>query len=282
MKLYEMNPFLRYAGINRYSGSFETVSGYDHRIFYAVDGELKIHTCGNQYTIGADDMFMCKGGVAYKLEIDRPIRIIALNFDFTQKNRALCGSMSPEVLERFDSGRILENVLFDDAEALNEPLVVRGASELKVKLRYIAELHSRKELYYMERCSAVLKEVIIDMLQNTFFSSSSASAKIENVIAYISENYSKALSNEDIARVVNYHPYHLNRLMIKYTGCTLHKYLLNTRLEKAVERLVGRADSVAEIAESCGFSSSYHFSAAFRRKYNCTPSQYRKAHKNML
>jgi len=37
------------------------------------------------------------------------------------------------------------------------------------------------------------------------------------------------------------------------------------------------ADSISEIAASCGFDSSSNFSKVFKRFYNCTPREYRNS-----
>lgn len=59
---------------------------------------------------------------------------------------------------------------------------------------------------------------------------------------------------------------------------TPSEYLWGVRLEKAHERLTSpefRASSISEVAFSCGFSSSAHFSRAFRRRYDRSPSEVR-------
>lgn len=48
------------------------------------------------------------------------------------------------------------------------------------------------------------------------------------------------------------------------------------RMSYAANRLTYSNDSVAKIAIDCGYSTSEHFSYAFKKYYNKTPSEYRK------
>lgn len=57
-------------------------------------------------------------------------------------------------------------------------------------------------------------------------------------------------------------------------------YIWDLRVQKAAEQLReagGYAGEIAEIAFALGFSSSAHFSRAFRHRYGVSPSQWRKA-----
>jgi len=58
---------------------------------------------------------------------------------------------------------------------------------------------------------------------------------------------------------------------------TPFSYLIEYRLAKSVELLLGTERSVTEIALETGFSSASHYCECFRRAYRTTPLQYRKS-----
>jgi AraC-like DNA-binding protein len=54
------------------------------------------------------------------------------------------------------------------------------------------------------------------------------------------------------------------------------QYLNNVRLNAAAHQLLHNTKlNIKSIGYECGFSSSEYFATAFRKKYNCTPSDYR-------
>lgn len=59
-------------------------------------------------------------------------------------------------------------------------------------------------------------------------------------------------------------------------GQSVHAWLRQRRMEQAAELLQSSALSVLGVAQSVGYASASQFTAAFRRQYGLTPSQYRK------
>jgi AraC-like DNA-binding protein len=58
-------------------------------------------------------------------------------------------------------------------------------------------------------------------------------------------------------------------------GCTPMQWVRQERLDRAIQRLKNPApdETVAGIARACGYTSPSRFSADFRRRFQCTPSQ---------
>jgi AraC family transcriptional regulator len=79
----------------------------------------------------------------------------------------------------------------------------------------------------------------------------------------------------DIARAVGLSPAYLTDIFRRCEGLPLHRYLTRLRLERARQEL-WHADDLTALALEVGFSSHSHFTAAFRKLFGCTPSQYRE------
>ena len=98
-----------------------------------------------------------------------------------------------------------------------------------------------------------------------------------NTVNVIKKEYGDAsLTNEKIAVRFNYHPYHLNKIFKAETGVSLHKYLLNYRLELSKYYLITTANSITDISENVGFSNYSYFIKSFRERYNLSPLKFRK------
>lgn len=97
---------------------------------------------------------------------------------------------------------------------------------------------------------------------------------IEKVIKFIKENLPSDLSLETIANYAGFSPIHFHNCFKASTGRTLHEYVEEQRIKKAVDLLLTTDYTLTKIAYECGFSSQSYFSYAFKRKMNLTPREY--------
>lgn len=68
----------------------------------------------------------------------------------------------------------------------------------------------------------------------------------------------------------------INRFKAEY-GKTIHQYILDYRLDKALELLKNDHLSILEISLNCGFNDANYFSKAFKHKFKISPSEYRNS-----
>lgn len=78
-----------------------------------------------------------------------------------------------------------------------------------------------------------------------------------------------------LARRARYSRFHLHRLMTRLLGETPKRYTSRLRLERAAARLAVDDEPVVSIALTAGFASHEVFTRAFKRRFGCTPTQYR-------
>lgn len=84
------------------------------------------------------------------------------------------------------------------------------------------------------------------------------------------------LSLQQLAFLSDLGPRQLNRLFGDRIGQSTMAFYRNLRLEKAHNLLTQSPLTITEVALATGFSSSAHFSTAFRGKYNKTPHSIRR------
>lgn len=97
--------------------------------------------------------------------------------------------------------------------------------------------------------------------------------KIGDIIEYINKNLSANLSNDSLA-----HDFYISKsyLMHKFkseTGYTLHNYILQKRLLYSKELLLKKVP-VTEAAALSGFTEYTTFLRAFRKQFDCLPSDF--------
>ncbi len=99
---------------------------------------------------------------------------------------------------------------------------------------------------------------------------------------FISRNYNRAITLEEIANVSGFSPNYLSRKFHESTGIGVHEYLNLTRLQKASIELLNTDHTVTEVAINSGFSDSNYFKDAFKKMYGVSPRAYRKMQKETV
>lgn len=81
---------------------------------------------------------------------------------------------------------------------------------------------------------------------------------------------------QSIADQLNISAAYLGRLFTKLTEESITQCITNKRLDIACQLLADSTEPIAQISESCGFSSINYFYKVFKKAYGITPSNYRK------
>ena len=102
-------------------------------------------------------------------------------------------------------------------------------------------------------------------------------ARLRRVTDYIQEHLDEDLRLTQLGSVVYMSPYHFARLFQHSTGVPPHRYVLRTRIDRAMALLSARELSVARVGALIGFRTPSHFCTVFRRLTGTTPGAYRAA-----
>lgn len=100
--------------------------------------------------------------------------------------------------------------------------------------------------------------------------------RVRHAINLISEDLSRPLVLEEVARAVNLSTPHLRSLFRAETGVTPAQYLKSLRMKKAKELLETTFMSVKQVMFQVGIDDKSHFARVFRRQYGLSPAAYRR------
>ncbi|MDA3880493.1 MAG: AraC family transcriptional regulator [Prolixibacteraceae bacterium] len=100
--------------------------------------------------------------------------------------------------------------------------------------------------------------------------------RVLKIIEYIDVNYSQNLTNESLSEIVALAPNSLLRLFKGIMGLTIHKYILQIRINKSILEMHNHALSIDEVAFKSGFNDRHHFSKVFKQVTGLPPGEYRK------
>lgn len=106
--------------------------------------------------------------------------------------------------------------------------------------------------------------------------SSAVRDQVESAKEFMACNHRRAIDLNDIAAAVGISMYHLSRCFKRVTGITMHQFLQGYRLRSSLELLTETDRSITDIALDFSFSSHSHFSNAFRKSFQTTPSKVRR------
>lgn len=104
---------------------------------------------------------------------------------------------------------------------------------------------------------------------------SSGKNPIPKAIRIIQRDFREDISVEQLAEKCNLSVSYFHKLFVQYTGSTPNRYLTNTRLTAAKAMLMTSNQSVAQIAECCGFSSQGYFCDCMKKYTGMSPRQFR-------
>jgi len=99
---------------------------------------------------------------------------------------------------------------------------------------------------------------------------------VDRTKAYLASELGRSIQLAEIARAVGASPGYLTEVFRAVEGITLHAYLMQLRLGRALVE-IPEAEDLTSLALDLGFSSHSHFSARFRRAFGVTPSEFRRS-----
>jgi AraC family transcriptional regulator len=104
-----------------------------------------------------------------------------------------------------------------------------------------------------------------------------ASWQLRTVQDYLGSNWTKDITLQELASLVNLSPTHFCRAFKHSTGRSPMRYLLEIKVENARRLLADSTVLISDVAAACGYESPGQFSRAFRRITGATPTQYRRS-----
>ncbi len=99
---------------------------------------------------------------------------------------------------------------------------------------------------------------------------------VEQIKTYIRENYFEDLTMEKLAEIACVSPGYFSHLFKDETGESCKTFLTNVRMDAAAELLSASEYRLYEISEKVGYNNVRNFLTAFRKKFGCSPTEYKK------
>lgn len=103
------------------------------------------------------------------------------------------------------------------------------------------------------------------------------SPTVQRVLEYINLHLGDHISNVDLSANANMSISHLAKVFKKETGVTMTEYIALLRCKKAANLLKKTNLPIQEISSYVGYSDNNYFVKVFKKNYDMTPTEFRKA-----
>lgn len=162
-----------------------------------------------------------------------------------------------------------------------QPILPADTSHFEEQLVTLLKLTQHNDIASCMETSAglhLLFQLLLFSLLETERSHQKAtySMDIDAAVTFIRKNYSHPITIDDIIRDIPISKYHFIRLFRRIMGVTPYSYLMNYRINRSKILLRSTDKSIAEIAETCGFSDTSNFISQFKKHTGIRPTHYRK------
>lgn len=282
MQLQHIMPFVRYARNNEREFKQSSVVAVDHRVFYCTRGEGQVEVAGKYYDFIGGTVIYIPAGVPYRfLFMDDIPSFSGCNFDFFQEYSHLQTPIPPHPSQHSQQEEVLEKEITacrsGDMAVFSECLCLQNMMYLENTFMEITQEYTTHSLYYDIRCSTLLKDILIQLARLTTVTKQGIPIdKANSILHYIHRHYSEPLTNRELAKHFHYNENYISTLIFKYTGLTLHRYVLNYKMHVAVDLFQSTELSVREVAEKVGMPDLKHFSKCFKSIIGYPPSKFKQ------
>ena len=249
-EVYELNFVERANGVKRIVGdSSEVIGDYDLVLITSPD----LEHVWEQHECTSDD-----------------IREVTIQFDFNMTNENIFGR------NPFMSMR---KMMTEAKKGLCFPLsaIMKVYTQLDtlstIKDGFYAVMQFMTILYELSKCDGARTLASSSFAKIVVEDDSRRILKVKN---YISKNYMDEIRLATLSDMAGMSPSAFSRFFKLHTGRNLSEYIIDIRLGYASRMLVDTARSISEISFDCGFNNLSNFNRIFKKKKECSPSEFRE------
>ncbi len=234
-----------------------------YELYYLLGGERKYLTHSKLYPIDADWVTLTRPYVIHGTNGQKYERLlVSFSEDF------LSSHFSPAMIEAF------RQVFSVDAIPAE---IIKNNPQIKDLFFQVVDEVESGEI----KMAAMHLGTLLLMLHNAVqqipvgSNNSTLSTQMQEVLAYVSNNLATIKTLEQVASHFYVSKYYLSHQFKNSTGFTFIEFLTKVKISRALHLLKYTDNSIAEIAESCGFETPTYFGVVFKKKLHMTPLQYR-------
>ena len=160
------------------------------------------------------------------------------------------------------------------------PLTEVQINWLYAILDHMRILFQQEKISYMDERFEIPLRCLLEEIRCLIQSQPNASLdfchlNVQYALSYINEHIQEKLTIETLAAYMHCGKTKFNEDFKKYTGKSVHRYIVEERLALS-KKYLKKDYPMSSIASMCGFRDSAHYIKTFQKYFSITPAQYRK------
>lgn len=157
-----------------------------------------------------------------------------------------------------------------------ESFVAKNSEVFLRLFEEISNCYNEKKAGYQYRCTAILNKIFEECYKQ-FSPQTQGHSQIQKSIDFIHKNFKNSNINiKDIASLSYLSDVQFRKHFEKELGVSPKKYIINLRIEHAVNLMLDGFYSLQEIAFMCGYTDYKYFSSSFKKMKGISPSEYQR------
>lgn len=254
-----------------------------YRIIYLKSGSCRLVADDKEFLCNADEAIMLPPLTRYStLPLEKGAEIFTISFDLVNSRVYSNQKIDKSVYHSLNNHYIpseyaSERVEVSNVPVFNSPVHLKNYPQMGNIIKEIRNEYNSMKYFYMFRINTMLTDLLINAARLIEYGDKlKINDAADQIITYINKHCTEKLTCQTIANHFNYHPNHVNRIIKKSTGMTLHNYIMEIKIRYATNLLLNTDLSVTYIAHELEFNDCSHFCNVYYAKTGRQPSETRK------
>ncbi len=284
MKFSEINPFVRNIELIEEAISYSDKFYYDCRMLFVCEGSATLECDNDIQKMKKGSVAIIRCGKIHSLCVEPSSCIMDVHFDYTSRfATANSYPLSINDAASFSHKKLLSLVTFEDAPWMNGNIFLDDMNILEHDFFKAFAESNKMDTMFDTVLSNIVSNILICILRRSDVSLleariNSADEMAYKITDYINRNYTLPINSKSISKVFPYNPDYLNRIVKKYTGYSICRYVIMCRLSRAMFLLESDM-TISEISKNVGFNELSHFSRCFKKYIGMSPLSYKDGYK---
>jgi AraC-like DNA-binding protein len=193
-----------------------------------------------------------------------------------------CISFSPSFFSQFIAHHpsfedIYQQQLKQARRGTMLPAIRMDSSDLKIldEIKLSPATEAARKDFLQEKLNGLLT-LYFNALTPKYLQNGDLAKKLRQVCTFIQTHYHQALSIAELSKQAGMHINTFERAFKELLGVSPRGYIEHLRMKKAAGLLQQTSLSIKDISLNTGYSGANYFTAVFRKRYRCSPREYRK------